>query len=158
MIDIFTDGSYKKTQNGAKCGYGIYFPNKEFPNISRPFKRGKKTNQRAELFAIYTALVIINKAKTNKKINIYSDSEYAIKSLVFWASKWEKNKWLTSKGYPVDNQDIIKPLYYLYKRMKSQISLYHVISHTNKNDYLSNGNMEADKLAKKGAEKDNENL
>jgi ribonuclease HI len=60
-VIVFTDGSYIKRGNNEYCGYAVYFPNKELPNISRPFKRGKKTNQRAELFAIYVALIVIKK-------------------------------------------------------------------------------------------------
>ena len=35
------------------------FPNGEFEDISRPFTKGEKTNQRAELYAIYKAIKII---------------------------------------------------------------------------------------------------
>jgi hypothetical protein len=30
IIDIYTDGSLIRNKNKVLCGYGIYFPNKEY--------------------------------------------------------------------------------------------------------------------------------
>ena len=156
-IIIFTDGSFSKRKNiktgrtDIFCGYGIYFPNKELPNISRPFTLPKKTNQRAELFAIYVALVIINKKLNYDKAIIYSDSEYSIKSLTVWIETWKNNYWKNSKKKPVENLDIIVPLDRILSRNRGKISFVHVRSHTGLTDPLSIGNDIADKLATSGA-------
>jgi ribonuclease HI len=58
-IKIFTDGSYVKAIRA--CGYGVLFPNKEYSNISKPFTIEPKTNQRAELYAIYKGIKTVYK-------------------------------------------------------------------------------------------------
>lgn len=151
-IKVFTDGSFIKTKYGDLCGYGIYFPNGELKNISRKFIHLPCTNQRAELYAIYKAIkVIITKLKGTKKIHIYSDSEYSIKSLSEWCNNWEKNNWINSKKEPVMNQDIIKPIYNYMKKYPNKIKFTHVRSHTGKQDFESRSNDIADKLATNGA-------
>lgn len=152
IIEVFTDGSSMK-RNIKIAGYGIYFPNKELPNVSRSFKHPPLTNQRAELYAIYVALILIKNNLDYDKIKIYTDSEYSIKSLTIWAYDWEKNHWKTASGTKVKNQDIIKPVFDILKKMSGKVEMIHVMSHTGKTDYMSLGNAMADKLATDGAKK-----
>src|SRR5947207_15560019 len=96
QIIVYTDGSCVRKNNGSGetillCGYGVYFPNKELPNVSRPFQTGEPTNNRAELQAIYVALIQIKKNYDYNKIYIYSDSKYCILSLTEYVLNWEKN-------------------------------------------------------------------
>jgi ribonuclease HI len=79
IIDIYTDGSLKRTRGGVICGYGIYFPNGELKNVAGPFNEGKLTNNRAELHAISQAILRVIKYYTFDVINIYTDSEYSQK-------------------------------------------------------------------------------
>lgn len=154
IIEVFTDGSCMKKKTGTLCGYGIYFPNGELPNISRKFTRTPSTNQRAELFAIYVALILIKKLiKDFDKVIIYTDSEYSIKCLTVWITTWEKNSWKTASNKSVKNQDIIKPLHSILQKFKNKIEFIHVMSHTGKTDTKSLGNEMADKLATTGAMK-----
>lgn len=160
-IDIFTDGSYKydKKTKIEYCGYGIYFPNEEFSNVSRSFKHGEKTNNRAELYAIYKCLKIvyknIDKMKI-KKINIFSDSDYSIKSLTVWYNSWMKNNWKNTKNKDVENQDIIKAILVKINKFSEnniKVNFEHVYSHTGKTDYKSISNDIVDKLADYGSKK-----
>ena len=151
-IEVFTDGSCMKKKYGNYCGYGIYFPNGEIPNISRKFTHSPLTNQRAELYAIYVALILIKKVGQFDNVVIYSDSEYSIKCLTVWIHTWNANKWKTAKNDPVKNQDIIKPLYDILRKFK-HIKFVHVRSHTGNTDVLSVGNEMADKLATQGSMK-----
>jgi ribonuclease HI len=152
-IVVFTDGSYKKTKNGILCGYGIYFPNEEIKNISKKFTKKPLTNQRAELYAIYKAIKKIIENIGFKKIEIYTDSEYSIKSLTEWIINWKKNNWKTSNNKEVLNQDIIKKIDKKIQKYKNKIFFFHVKAHTNKKDYQSICNDMADQLAKQGAQK-----
>jgi len=145
-IIVFTDGSYVKQKN--LCGYGIHFPNGEIPDVSKPFTKGEKTNQRAELYAIYKAIKIVNEYNNNIKIKIYSDSEYSIKSLTIWIKNWKKNNWISSTGKAVMNQDIIRKIDELIKNHNGEIIFHHVKSHTGKKDYESIHNDIVDKLAR----------
>jgi ribonuclease HI len=152
-IVVYTDGSYKKTKNGILCGYGIYFPNEEIKNISKKFTKKPLTNQRAELYAIYKAIKKIIENIDFEKIEIYTDSEYSIKSLTEWIINWKKNNWKTSNNKEVLNQDIIKKIDKKIQKYKNKIFFFHVKAHTNKKDYQSICNDMADQLAKQGAQK-----
>lgn len=152
-IDVYTDGSLKRTKNGIKCGYGIYFPNKEMKNISSAFTYGELTNNRAELYAIYRAIKKVIKVYSFDSLNIYTDSEYSQKSLTIWINNWKKNNWLNAKKKPIENQDIIKQIDKYLQLYKGKINILWIRAHTNSNDYHSINNARADDLANKGAEK-----
>lgn len=152
-IIVYTDGSFSKSKNGIKAGYGIYFPNKEHKNYSKPFTHEPITNQRAELYAIYKTLSVINKKFTFDSLHIYTDSEYSIKSLTIWIKNWKKNNWKGAKNKEVLNQDIIKNIDLILEKYKKKIFFHHVRSHTGKQDEHSIGNDMADQLATQGANK-----
>jgi ribonuclease HI len=148
-IIIFTDGSHIKPQN--LCGYGIHFPNAEFEDIGKPFTKEPRTNQRAELYAIYKAIKIVTKHDNTLDIKIYTDSEYSIKSLTIWIKNWKENNWISSTKKPVMNQDIIKKIDKLMEEHTGKIKFHHVRAHTGKTDFESVHNDITDKLAKQGA-------
>lgn len=156
-IIVFTDGSYIKNKSSGleKSGYGIYFPNGELPNISRSFTHVPLTNQRAELYAIYKAIYYITTKLSVKKIKIYTDSEYSLKSLTIWIKNWKKNNWKTATGQQVKNTDIILNVDKLISDFRGKIEFYHVNSHTGNTDDFSLWNDAVDKLAKEGAFKKN---
>jgi ribonuclease HI len=146
-IDIFTDGSLIRKKGKIYCGYGIFFPNGENNNISKKFDKGLITNNRAELYAIYKSLKIckkILKEKEIKKINIYSDSEYSVKTLTIWYKNWIKN------GKDYKNKDIIDKIIKLINKLNN-VNFIHIKAHTGENDYYSLSNNQADELAKGGA-------
>lgn len=149
QIKIFTDGSFNKKYK--KSGYGVYFPNGEIPNISEKFTLLPLTNQRAELYAIYAALLKATKKKAIDKITIYSDSKYSIDSLTKWIDKWKINGWKTATNKPVKNLDIILMIDAIIVKYKGIINFIHVNSHTNGLDFNSKSNNEADILAKNGS-------
>ena len=153
VIDIYTDGSLRRTRDGIICGYGIYFPNRELKNVAAPFNDGKLTNNRAELYAIYRAIARVKKRYTFDTINIYTDSEYSQKSLTVWIKNWKKNNWQTSNRKPVVNQDIIRKIDRYLETYKGKINIQWVRAHTGRNDIHSINNSEADRLANKGADK-----
>jgi len=158
-IIIFTDGSCIKKYDKCYAGYGVHFPNGEFDDISKPFVKTPITNQRAELYAIYSALKKVTKnydLGSDKLVNnvmIYTDSEYSIKSLTEWIKSWIKNDWKTSNKKPVKNMDLIVPIYNIIKKFPNKIFLFHVRAHTKNSDYFSVHNDIADKLANNGSSK-----
>ena len=153
IINVYTDGSLQKTSNGIKCGYGIYFPNKELKNVAAPFRVGEITNNRAELHAIHQAILRIHKYCVFNKINVYTDSEYATKSLTVWILNWKTNNWKNSKNKPVENQDIIKKIDKYLQLYSNKINIIWVPAHTGGTDLHSINNAYADKLANDGAHK-----
>lgn len=151
LIIAFTDGSFIKHLN--KCGYGVYFPNKEYKNISRRFKIEPLSNQRAELYAIYKAIKRVSKDDNKLDIKIYTDSEYSINSLTKWINTWKTNNWKSSTGKDVANQDLIKKIDKLMTEHMGKIEFQHVRAHTGKKDELSINNDIVDKLAKDGGDR-----
>lgn len=149
-ISVFTDGSFKKTKDGEFAGYGIYFPNNDLPNMSDSFNIAPITIPRAELAGILVALMIIIKNIKFIKINIYTDSEYSMKTLTEWIYKWDQHNFLKSNKKKVKNMDLIKPIYKILSKYGGMINVIHVKSHTGEKDYMSLNNENADKLAKNG--------
>lgn len=155
-INVYTDGSLIKNKKNktVKCGYSVYFPNKEYKSIGRKFVHEPITNNRAELYAILKAIILCNKVneerkrlkqKEIKKITIYSDSEYSVKSLTIWYKNWIKS------GKKYLNKDIIDLIMDAIKTVDFKVKLKHIRAHTGKQDEHSVANDRADELAKIGA-------
>jgi ribonuclease HI len=140
-----------KKRDGIKAGYGIHFPNKELDDVSKSFTFGDKTNQRAELYAIYKAIKKISLKYEFNEMHIYTDSNYSIQSLTTWIKTWKKNNWINAKKESVANQDIIKMIDDYLQKYPNKVFFHHVKSHTNKDDFNSKCNEIADKLATQGA-------
>lgn len=154
ILEIYTDGSLVKKGNIVYCGYGIYFPNQEYKSISRKFTHEPITNNRAELYAILKSIVLANiinlqRIKNNQEeirlVNIYSDSEYSVKTFNEWLPKWKKGK----KEYK--NPDIINEIDKCLEIAPFEVKFKHVRAHTGKTDIHSISNDIVDELAKKGA-------
>jgi ribonuclease HI len=145
---IFTDGAcIKNGKKNAKAGIGIHFPNGEFEDVSIEFTKNPITNQRAELYSIYTALqkIVNDPTHNTSTVTIYSDSLYSIKSITIWIKNWEKNGWKTANGKPVQNLDIIKPIYEIVNT--KTVTFKHVLAHTKATTFEAIGNDKADNLA-----------
>lgn len=137
-VIIYVDGAC--SNNGkvnAIGGYGIYFPNKEFNDVSKKFTLNPITNNRAELWAIYEALEILGGCEYDNA-TIYSDSKYSVNCINVWYETWEKNKFLGANKKPVDNLDIIDKIMGI---VCDKVKIEYVRRENNK---------EADKLAKDG--------
>ena len=167
---VFTDGS--SFNNGSKTqkhygGIGVFFGDNE-ENISEQLE-GKITNNIAELKACKKAIETITQQKDfdkntntiyNKKIVIYTDSEYVLNCMTKWCKTWCNNNWTkfnfrSKKQDPVKNKELLESLYKLYKMYN--IKIKHIRAHQNepinKNSLeyiLWYGNKMADLLARKG--------
>jgi ribonuclease HI len=154
IINVYTDGSLIRKGKTIYCGYGIYFSNGEYKSISRPFTHEPITNNRAELYAILKTIILCNKIYINrikksdnelKVVNIYSDSEYSVKTFNIWYPNWKKTK----KEYL--NADIIDEVADHIENAPFKVNLIHIRAHTGKDDPHSLANEIVDGLAKKGA-------
>jgi len=152
-ITVFTDGACKNNNSKSKprcAGVGVFFDDNSPLNLSQKVE-GKLTNQRAELMACLRAIEIVSSNYSDFKLLIYSDSMYTINCVTKWAPNWIKNGW-AKKGGPIENLDLIKPLYELTNQYN--IMYHHINSHlhepTDKQSEqytLWYGNNEADRLA-----------
>lgn len=153
-ITVYTDGSLIRKGKHIFCGYGVYFSGGEYKPISRKFTHEPITNNRAELYAILKAIILTRKVDNQriltktiriKKLTIYSDSEYCVKTFNEWLPKWLKN----NKEYM--NQDIINEIMEHINNAPFKIVFIHIRAHTGKNDTHSLANNIVDELAKNGA-------
>ncbi|KAE9396103.1 ribonuclease H-like protein, partial [Gymnopus androsaceus JB14] len=121
---------------------------------------GPRTNQRAELLAAIHGLELLGKI-SNKEYEeemynshpddiatlvLATDSEYIVKGITEWYHIWERQNWLTNKGFTPVNLDLFHRLQDCVKKLEQDnfcVVFFHV-SH----DY----NTLADGLAKDAAE------
>ena len=138
---VFTDGGCRNNgKNNALGAYGVYFTNKtdsSYYQFNKCELLDNPTNQKAELTAIYKALVIFLENITifhNKNIIIVTDSMYSINCITKWSNTWIKNNWKTSKGDIVKNIELIKNILDSINKLKNLanlcISFTHTFSHT----------------------------
>src|SRR5215469_6243280 len=100
----------------------------------------RQRNQRAELIAIEKA---IEMTPNEHNLTIMSDSMYALKSIHEQGRKNEDKGW-----FGVEHSDVIRKILYLLDKRGSTTHLQWIKGHNN-----DRGNEEADRLAKEGAEK-----
>jgi ribonuclease HI len=155
---IFTDGACSDNgRKGAKGGFGVHFYSKKGSGLDisqRLMKTEQQTNNRGELRAIQAALDMIDKydAQWSQEYNdycIWSDSEYSINCLTKWSTGWRRNGWKKSDGAPIQNIDLIKPVYEKLVKMP-KVRLHHVRAHQRgrEHEFPYDGNTEADRLAR----------
>ncbi len=157
-IIIYTDGAVPNNQikGNRKGGVGVFFGPDDVRNISWGIKETSKvkvTNQVCELLGCIKALetVVSTEKIANKHIEIRTDSMYIVNTINDWAKKWEKNNWKKADNKPIQNEDLVKKLYYL--AINLGVKFRHVKAHTSappadSPDYADwFGNFMADKLA-----------
>ncbi len=146
-IYIYTDGSFIKNKSGDKAGYGIYIPSKNL-SISAPLLNQKLTNNRAEMTAIIESFKYLDEEDFEKKICIFTDSQYSIYIFGDTGERYEKNNFI-NEGKQVPNIDLIKKA--LELKRKHKFVLLKVRAHTGEKDIHSKNNEIVDKLAVSGA-------
>jgi len=142
---IYCDGAcFNNGQPDAKGGWGFIIVNEKNDILikkSGKLRKGTQTNNRAELEALFQALLYIFKNKEDDTFyNIYSDSEMVVKGVI-----GESNR--------NTNLDIWKGVEHILidESIRSIINIEHVKAHQKKDDFSAINNDIADKLAKKGA-------
>lgn len=146
IIKIYTDGAFFSHSGKPYAGYGYVIPSKGI-QVSQPLD-GEKTNNRAELTAIISAIKAC-KSFEDVVLNVYTDSQYAMRCFGETGMKYAKNNFKQgSKDVP--NKDLIIKALNLRKRHPDLV-IHHVKAHTTNTDADSNANAVADELADRGA-------
>ena len=135
-IVCYCDGSALNNGQPDKkqgAGSGVYFPHYPRLSFGKRLETGKKTNNRAELFAIIIAIEFVSKNKdkfnNEEKIKIKSDSKYCIDAITRWSINWKVNGWMTKGGTSVENKDLLVRILDLIRECNYQISFKHVKGH-----------------------------
>jgi ribonuclease HI len=66
------------------------------------------------------------------KITMVTDSEYSIKCITEWSENWKRKGWVTAKGTPVKNQEIIQEILSILVKIRTgkiDINFRHINSH-----------------------------
>ena len=89
-------------------------------------------------------------APQHRDVQIFTDSQYAIKCVTVWHHNWIRNNWMTSVARPVENRDLVEQIVNKIAerdRAGTCTRFEWVKGHSGQND----GNHQADRLAVRGA-------
>ncbi|CAH0548998.1 unnamed protein product [Brassicogethes aeneus] len=143
-VIVYVDGACENNGKlNAKAGFGVWFGHGDERNISKPVN-GRPTNNTAEIQACIAAIECCLQ-KGQKNIHIKTDSEFTINCMTKWIKGWKKKNWKKANGEPVINKTDLETLDKLCAQ--SNVQWEHVRGHRG-----IEGNEEADKLARLGAQ------
>lgn len=137
--EIYCDGSCRPNPGRAGIGLVLYKAGGRRELWYGSYE-DENTNNQAELRALHLALKLAQrelKQNPRARIQIYSDSEYSINSIVKWPYIPGRQKRTDLK-----NRDLIDPTINLYKQLQSSVRVKHVEAHAG-----TEGNELADRLA-----------
>ena len=97
-IIIYTDGACKGNPGPGGWGAVIIDNNNEIELF------GKKENTTNNIMEMTAAIKALEYFKNNKKIILYTDSNYLKLGITNWIHNWKKNNWINSKKKSVKNK------------------------------------------------------
>lgn len=136
-IHIFTDGACPNNgKRGASAAWGVLVVSNEGYRVLEEDSSAipvsePQTNQRAELRGLLRGLEIAEHYLAQglaTNVQIWCDSQYAIKCTSEWGPTWKSNGWV-KKGGDIQHLDVIKPLVGLYTKHFSNLRLKWVKGH-----------------------------
>ena len=138
-IRIWTDGAC--SGNPGPGGWGALLT---WNGRESELKGGaaETTNNRMELTAAAEALEALKRASV---VDLYTDSQYVRGGITEWLANWKRNRWRTSAGKPVKNED-------LWRRLDAARERHEVHWHWIRGHSGHDGNERADQLARDGME------
>jgi len=141
QILIYTDGACEGNQ--YEHNFGGWAAIIQFPQerIQITGAEANTTNNRMELKACIHGLQKAFVKGGQLPIRLFTDSAYIVNCIQQkWYVKWQKNGWKTSKGTPVENQELWESLLILLQ--KGSVHVEKVAGHAG-----NKGNENADQLA-----------
>ena len=142
-IRIYTDGSCDTTLKTGGWAAIIFSDDKKIILKGIEFNT---SHNRMELTAVIESLKFVEKQINSEiLVNVYSDSQYVIR-IPERIEKLKSNYFLTVRGKPVRNTDLIEKLIHLNET--NNIEFIKVKAHQKKNE-LENYNREADRISRK---------
>jgi len=139
-LKIYCDGACLGNPGKSGSGLSIY-EGKDKPTLLYGDYEAHKTNNTAELNALYKALEIASNVDCLTLIEICSDSKYSIDCVTKWAYGWKAKGW-KKKGGEIKNLELIKRTHALFEKLKNKIAITHVKGHVG-----IEGNELADRMA-----------
>jgi ribonuclease HI len=114
---VWIDGACRNNgKPSAKASWGAYFgPHSRYNDCSRLASNMPQTSSRAEIEALSKALDIIQEITAEdmslQQILIVSDSEYLVRSMSEWITRWIENGGRGSNGQPVAHFATLKGIH-----------------------------------------------
>uniref|UniRef100_A0A8C5QU81 RNase H type-1 domain-containing protein n=1 Tax=Leptobrachium leishanense TaxID=445787 RepID=A0A8C5QU81_9ANUR len=142
-LHLFTDGS-SSVENGKRlAGYAIVTLDETIE--AKPLPNGTSA-QRAEIIALTRGLEL----SENKRVNIYTDSKYALMTIQAHGALYKERGLLTSAGKQVKYAlEILNLLDVVWK--PSAVGVIHCRGHQKGKEEVPRGNHKADQVAKEAA-------
>jgi len=158
-INVYTDGSASVAGSmKGYSGFGCYFP--DLFGKPKAFSIGFEKGKTGEMEVLALLYAIKQMPFTEVILNVYSDSEYVVKTFTEdRLQKWKSNGWTNTSGEVANKNLWIKIDREVLSRPKMKLNLIHIRSHQvdkekdpdKKKLLMSNphivGNLMADKLA-----------
>lgn len=139
-IEIYTDGSSKNYEGGI--GICIRWTSDNETLYSERIDH-HCTNNKAELLAIYAALLILGDKSPEKEVTLYTDSNYCVSIFNDYIFNWLQNGFITSTGKKVENKLTILAIH--CRLQKRPIKIKWIKGHAD-----SKYNILVDQLAEQG--------
>ena len=149
MTVIYTDGSLRTDRKRRFGAYGYIITNGKNQSMGMGcVPVWETTISRMELMAIIAGiqhvLAIRKKTKETGDVTVHSDSRYAMNCCNVWISQWERDGFVTRKGSPVANRDLMETISSLKRKLAFRV--LHVRAHTSSRDARSRRNQEVDHM------------
>jgi ribonuclease HI len=143
IAEIYTDGSCHTQQKAGAWAAIIHMDGKK--TILKGTE-GSTTHNRMELLAVIKAIEHIVKQQNDTELIIYTDSQYVC-GLPGRKEKLIEQKFLTRKGKPIQNADLVQTLFGLMDKVSTQY--IKVKAHQSEEDQTTKYNNLVDKLSRK---------
>lgn len=105
-MKIYTDGSARPTNPGhGKLAIVVCNDNDEIIKTLE-YSKENSTNNEMEMLAIVIALAAYGLIE--EKLEIFSDSSYAVNTFTKWCFNWKENDWHRPNGKVPENLNIIQ--------------------------------------------------
>ena len=120
-MNVYIDGSCRPSSRFGS--YGVLIIDDKGHRTTLTGTQEDVTNNIMELTALIEALKYLrdNELDKTNQIEIFSDSQYVVKGISEWWTKWKANNYMTSTG-PVKNLDLWKHLEKLCKEVKCKLT------------------------------------
>uniref|UniRef100_A0A1A8G6N4 ribonuclease H n=1 Tax=Nothobranchius korthausae TaxID=1143690 RepID=A0A1A8G6N4_9TELE len=142
----FTDGCcHRDETDGLKAAWAVVeqLPTGEWSTAEAQKLIGQQSAQRAEVLAVIAAL----KMSIGKRVNIYSDSAYAVGAVHVELKQWLRAGFVTAGAKPIKHETEMRELAEALL-LPAEVAMIKCKGHSQGSDFVSKGNQEADRAAK----------
>ncbi|XP_068999724.1 protein NYNRIN-like isoform X1 [Embiotoca jacksoni] len=146
--DVYTDGCcFRHPQEGLKAGYAVVKRQRDdYLTVTAERLKGAPLAPRAEVVALIEAL----KSAPGQKVNIYTDSAYAVHAAQVDLGQWIRAGFRTASQTPIKHEEEMRELVDALQ-LPEEVAILKCRGHDSGNSPQARGNQAADTAAKKAA-------